>query len=113
MVCAPTLLKLANHSISLIDMQAYLAIISFLLLEFARSYRYHPAITRRRTPGIALMPHVTSLIARFKAGSHSAYHHLFAAYFPGLVFTASRHLGPAPPGLDDAEDVALSAFVGL
>lgn len=59
------------------------------------------------------MSRVTALIARFKGGSHSAYHALFAAYFPGLVSAADRRLGPAPAGPADAEDVALSAFFGL
>jgi RNA polymerase sigma factor (sigma-70 family) len=58
-------------------------------------------------------PDVTGLIARFKGGSPSAYHALFAAFFPNVVANAGRHLGAAPPGMADAEDVALSAFFGL
>jgi DNA-directed RNA polymerase specialized sigma24 family protein len=57
------------------------------------------------------MPRVTSLIVRFKAGSHSAYHTLFQTFFPGQVAAARRRLGPG--GLADAEDVALSAFHSL
>lgn len=57
------------------------------------------------------MPDVTRLIARFKEGSHSAYHTLFQSYFPGQVAAARRRL-PAG-GLADAEDVALSVFHSL
>jgi RNA polymerase sigma factor (sigma-70 family) len=59
------------------------------------------------------MSRVTSLIARFKGGSRSAYHALFAEYFPGVVSTARRQIHPAGPLAADAEDVALSAFHGL
>jgi len=54
---------------------------------------------------------VTTLIARFKVGSHSAYRTLFQTFFPGQVAAARRRLDVG--GLADAEDVALSVFHSL
>jgi RNA polymerase sigma factor (sigma-70 family) len=59
------------------------------------------------------MPRVTSLIARFKSGSRSAFHGLFQTYFRGQVTDAGRRLGAAAAGPADAEDVALSVFHSL
>lgn len=59
------------------------------------------------------MGQVTSLIGRLKAGSRSAFHCLFAIYYPRQVGKVRRHLSDRYAGLAAAEDVAQSVLWAL
>lgn len=76
------------------------------------SYLVH-SIPRFKASGSDTMPAVTPKIARFRAGSVSAFADLFALFFTRQVRQAERALGRHRSGLCDAEDVALSAFCSL
>lgn len=56
------------------------------------------------------MGSITHLIGEFHQGSQTAFGALFQRFFPGSVTRLQRRLGPAYPGIDGAEDVALSVF---
>lgn len=56
------------------------------------------------------MGSVTRLIGELHHGSPDAFALLFERFFPGYVTRLKHRLGPGYPGLEDAEDLALSIF---